>query len=111
MAVELHPDALHELRSAALWYDGRRGGLGDEFVLEITDCLQRIVDEPNSYPIWPGTAETGSAAIRRALVKRFPYAIAFEVHPDRVFVLTIAHAKRRPLFWLQRSATRRAPEH
>jgi hypothetical protein len=43
--------------------------------------------------------------IRRALVERFPYAIAFEAHPDAVFILAVAHAKRRPLYWLHRSGT------
>jgi hypothetical protein len=33
--LELHPEARAELRSAALWYDERRPGLGDEFIAEM----------------------------------------------------------------------------
>ena len=35
MRLELHPEARAELRSAALWYDQRRTGLGDEFIVEV----------------------------------------------------------------------------
>lgn len=100
--VELHPDALDELRRAARWYDSQRIGLGDELVESVSVCLQRIADESNTFPVWPGTPET-SPPIRRALVETFPYALAFEVHSDHVFVLAVAHAKRRPLYWLHRS--------
>ena len=35
MRLELHPEARGELRSAALWYDERGTGLGDEFIVEV----------------------------------------------------------------------------
>ena len=41
MRLELHPEARAELRSAALWYDERRSGLGDEFLAEF---LQRSIE-------------------------------------------------------------------
>jgi len=53
--LELHPEAQTELRSAALWYDERRPGLGDEFISEVSAILDRIGDAPESYPPWPHT--------------------------------------------------------
>jgi hypothetical protein len=41
--------------------------------------------------------------VHKAIIKRFPYLVAFEVHPDHALVLAIAHAKRRPLYWLARA--------
>jgi hypothetical protein len=35
MRLELHPEARAELRSAALWYDEQRPGLGDEFIADV----------------------------------------------------------------------------
>ena len=67
MRLELHPEAQTELRSAALWYEERRPGLG------------------------------------KATIQRFPYVIAFEKHEQHVLVLAVAHAKRRPLYWLTRT--------
>ena len=101
MRLELHPEARAELRSAALWYDEQRPGLGDEFISEISASLDRVSDAPESYPAWPGTRAEGPL-IRKA-TQRFPYVIAFERHEHHVLVLAIAHAKRRPLYWLTRA--------
>ena len=51
MRLELHPEARAELRSAALWYDERRTGLGDELITEVSAALDRIGDAPESYPV------------------------------------------------------------
>jgi hypothetical protein len=46
--VELHPDARTELRSAALWYEEQRDGLGGEFTLAAVAALDRISHAPES---------------------------------------------------------------
>ena len=101
MRLELHPEARAELRSAALWYDERRTGLGDEFIAEVSATLDRIGNAPESYSAWPGTRVV-DPLIRKATVQRFPCLIAFEKHEQHVLVLAVAHAKRRPLYWLTR---------
>jgi plasmid stabilization system protein ParE len=100
--LELHPEARAELRSAALWYDEQRQGLGDEFIADVSATLDRIGGTPESYPAWPRTRATGPL-IRKATIQRFPYVIAFEKHEQHVLVLAVAHAKRRPLYWLTRA--------
>jgi len=55
--IELHPEARAELRSAVLWYEERRIGLGNEFVTEISAALNRIASAPETFPRWPGTGE------------------------------------------------------
>ncbi len=103
MAVDLHPEARAELRLSAIWYDERRPGLGDEFVSEVMLALDRVTRDPAAFPVWT-RLEDSPLPIRRALLERFPFALAFEVRQDQVFVLAIAHAKRRPLYWLDRAA-------
>jgi hypothetical protein len=100
--VDLHPEARVELRSAAVWYEERHDGLGEEFVAAITKALQRIGEAPKSFPRWPGTPQ--ASLIRKATVNRFPYFIAFELHEDHILVLSIAHQRRRPLYWLARAS-------
>jgi hypothetical protein len=100
--VELHPEARTELRAAALWYEERRAGLGDEFVGEISLLLARIAEAAQSYPRWPGTGGA-SAVVHKAALRRFPYLVAFEIHAEHALVLAVAHAKRRPLYWLART--------
>lgn len=36
---------------------------------------------------------------RRALARRFPYAVFFDVEPERAVVMAIAHTSRRPGYW------------
>jgi toxin ParE1/3/4 len=100
--LELHPEARAELRSAALWYDEQRPGLGDEFIAEVSATLDRICGTPESYPAWPRTRAVGPL-IRKATIQRFPYVIAFEKDEQHVLVLAVGHAKRRPLYWLTRT--------
>jgi plasmid stabilization system protein ParE len=76
--------------------------LGDEFISEISASLDRVSDAPESYSAWPGTRAEGPL-IRKATAQRFPYVIAFEKHEQHVLVLAVAHAKRRPLYWLTRT--------
>ena len=102
MRLELHPEARAELRSAALWYDEQRPGLGDEFLAEVSAAFHRVADTPESSPAWPGTREA-DPLIRKATIQRFTYVIAFEEHERHVLVLAVAHAKRRPLYWLTRA--------
>jgi hypothetical protein len=74
--------------------------LGDEFIADVSAALDRI---------WRGSgillgiaAHAGRPLIRKATIQRVPYVIAFEEHEQHVLVLAVAHAKRRPLYWLMR---------
>lgn len=103
MRVALHPEARTEIRLAALWYDERRPGLGDEFIGRVGEVLEGIARTPALYPVWPGTPATVDP-IRKASLNQFPYLVAFEVHPEHLLVLAVAHSKRRPLYWLARTS-------
>lgn len=97
--LRFHRAARAELREAARWYEGRAEGLGGEFVVEMGACLTRIADTPERFP-----EVRGASGVRRALLRRFPYAIIFLVQDAIVTVLAVAHARRRPLYWKPRGA-------
>ena len=103
MRIELHPEARAELRTASLWYEERQEQLGGEFLDAVSVTLEKISKAPELYPRWTGT-ERAALVIRKALVERFPYSVAFEQHESSLFVLTVAHQKRRPLYWLKRAS-------
>jgi hypothetical protein len=100
--IDLLPDAQNEVHAAARWYEERRPGLGHDLVAEVSAALARIAETPEAHPRWPGT-ETSGVLIRKAPVRRFPYLVAFEIHTDLLLVLAVAHAKRRPLYWIGRA--------
>lgn len=103
MRTVLHPEAEAELRAAALWYEDRRVGLGSEFITDLFALLERVATSPKSFPVWPGT-RSSTEPIRKVVMSRFPYLVAFEAHQDFVLLLAVAHSKRRPLYWLRRAA-------
>jgi len=99
--VRLHPDAEKELDQAARWYEGRDAGLGEDLLAEVDRRLGGIAEAPHTWPRWQGTREL-DPLIRRVLLRRFPFAIAYQAFDDRVWVLAIAHTSREPFYWASR---------
>ena len=48
--VELHPEALQELKESYLWYEERSAGLGDRFILLVNKRITQIAEDPEKYP-------------------------------------------------------------
>jgi plasmid stabilization system protein ParE len=44
---------------------------------------------------------------RRKVFTRFPYAVIYDVLPDRVGVIAVAHHSRDPEYWVERAKQRR----
>ena len=98
--VRLSPEAIDELVETAVWYRTRRPGLELEFLAEFDRVLPLIGSSPASFPRLLDVSE--DLVIRRALLPRFPYAVIFMDVGEHVRVLAVAHAKRRPGYWLDR---------
>lgn len=98
--VRLSPEAIDELVEAATWYSARRPGLESELLAEVDRILPLIATAPASFPRLLDVPD--DLVIRRALLPRFPYAVVFMDLGDQVRVLAVAHAKRRPGYWLNR---------
>lgn len=94
--LEFRPSAREEFDDAANWYEEQQDGLRSEFVYAVDAALQRVVDNPLSFPIVEGSK------IRRALVSKFPYAIFFETDDGQVLVYAIFHTSRNPMIWRAR---------
>ena len=95
LPVVIHDDADIEVEEAALWYEEQRPGLGLEYVAAVGRVLLDIGDNPDLYSVW-------KQPWRRALLQRLPYVVFFEIEVDRVVVWAVAHAKRRPGYWMAR---------
>ncbi len=88
MQVELHPEALAEVRAAAIWYDERQPGLGDRFVSEVAEALARIAEAPAGYSIW-----VDSGAVRVAVRKGVLVWDEETAEGDRVSTEAKGHAR------------------
>jgi toxin ParE1/3/4 len=60
--------AKSEFEDAATWYDERRSGLGEEFVIEIEQALANAAAAPQRYPVV-------FSDIRRTVARRFPFSV------------------------------------
>ena len=89
------PQADREIEAAFQWYEKERAGLGLEFLEELRSTYDRIVEGPLKY-------QHLRSGIRRALLRRFPYAIYFAVEQSKIVVLAVLHASRDPAEWQRR---------
>ena len=71
MQVVYRLAAGRDIAEARRWYDARRLGLGAEFRQAVRAVENLLATYPDAFPQVPGE-------IRRALVRRFPYAIYYQ---------------------------------
>jgi hypothetical protein len=76
MRVVSHPEADEELEAAALWYDERQEGLGEDFLEKFERTLRRILTAPERWSKIRGDN-------RKLNFQRFPYAIVYSVRTTR----------------------------
>ena len=97
MAVELliAPEAERDIAEAYVWYEGRRSGLGEEFLTSVDACLESIRRGPEIYPVV-------HESYRRSLIRRFPYAVFYEQSGTTVTIYAVFHTSRDPDKWRQR---------
>jgi toxin ParE1/3/4 len=77
------------------WYENEQPGLGLSFLDELRASYERIVAGPLQY-------QELRSGIRRALLRRFPYAVYFAVEGELIVVLAVLHAGRDPAQWQRR---------
>ncbi|MBV5272740.1 MAG: type II toxin-antitoxin system RelE/ParE family toxin [Lamprocystis purpurea] len=97
MAAELviAPEVAQDIAEAYGWYEGRRCGLGEEFLSCVDARIQAICRMPEINA-------RVHKEYRRALVRRFPYAVFYEYVADTVTVFCIFHTARSPEKWRRR---------
>jgi plasmid stabilization system protein ParE len=97
MAADLivAPEAEQDLVEAYGWYEDQRVGLGEEFL----SCIDASFETVRRFP------ETNALIhenYRRALPRRFPYAVFYEYADEVVTVYCVFHTSRDPEKWIKR---------
>lgn len=95
-AAELHPEADQELSEVALYYEGKARGLGGDFLVEFDRTVAFL-------RLFPGAGRIIRHGSRRVSLRRFPYHVIYRIDPERLFILAIAHHRRRPGYWRARA--------
>jgi toxin ParE1/3/4 len=93
--LRLHSAALAELRESADFYKIRSPQAAQRFATAIDEAIKAIDVDP-SLCVRVGTRE------RACRVKKFPFQIIFRVSGEILYIVAVAHAKRRPGYWKRR---------
>ena len=95
MQIEFHPDATAELDSSANWYAERSQVAAQDFLVAVDLAISSIVSDPERFA-------RIDERHRGCSVARFPFQIVFRIGDDRIVIVAVAHAKRRPQYWRDR---------
>lgn len=100
MRVRVLSPAIEEIAQAAVWFDSQRVGLGSEFWREADEVLAQI--EANPLQFGKSEFATSEFDFRLATIRRFRYVVHYSIDTDEVQVVAVAHAARKPGYWLRR---------
>ncbi len=95
--LKLNRSVKSDLRKGAQWYNQERGGLGAEFLDEVTRAIRDAASSPEHFRLLQKDPE-----VRRVKVSRFPYLAYFAVTESEVIVFAVLHGARHPKVWKSR---------
>ena len=93
--LRLTPEAELDLDEAYSWYQTQAPGRAAGFLPAVDRCIASIRRNPEAYQLVDPT-------VRRALLRRFPYAVFYEVRAIEVVVYAVFHCAGNPRVWKRR---------
>ncbi len=94
-AVRFESAARQELDRAVDYYERQSPGLGSRFIDRVMEAVGIVGRHPSLFAVTDGP-------YRCKLIRSFPYALYYREKDDRVVVLAVAHASRKPGYWQER---------
>jgi toxin ParE1/3/4 len=91
-----HSEAEAEFIESAAHFEREVPGLGRRFGRAVKEALEIIVKHPEI-----GSRLNGE--LRSFVVAGFPYSIIYAPYQGSLFVLAVAHGRRKPGYWGSRS--------
>lgn len=96
MQLVFRTEAAEDVATARRWYDRQRSGLGYDFEQRLEELTSLILEMPEAFPIV-------HADLRRALMRRFPYAVYYrQIDDDRLEIIACLHSRRSSVRWRTR---------
>ena len=94
--MKISPEAEADLAEARAFYEGRRGGLGDEFLESFEDTLRSIETSPEAFSVV-------HRQLRRTLMRRFPFSVYYRIEGGEPVIIAVFHSRRNPKDWKSRA--------
>jgi plasmid stabilization system protein ParE len=93
--IEIHPLATAEMEKSTRWYAKRSVVASLGFVAAVAEGIAKITATPDRYA-------KIDRQFRGCSLIRYPFQLVYRFEAERVQVIAIAHAKRRPGYWKRR---------
>lgn len=81
--------AKRDIREASVWYRNISSDLGNDFLASVDDAISLARRHPLAFHLVHRT-------FRRVLLRRFPYALFYQLGDDRIIVVAVLHQARDP---------------
>ena len=94
--LELHPGAEEDYLHSLAWYRERNFSAAEKFDNAFWHAIHAVEDAPERWPVY-------FSDFRRYTLHQFPFSLVYRVEPSRVFLLAVAHGRRRPGYWMDRA--------
>ncbi|HBX51167.1 MAG: hypothetical protein A2275_09430 [Bacteroidetes bacterium RIFOXYA12_FULL_35_11] len=87
-------EAKEDMRSAALWYNKKKKGLGKDFSKRIRERVHSI--QPN-----PFVCQVRYTEVHTAVVEQFPYMVHYTIDDTQknIYVIAVLHTSQSPQIW------------
>ena len=96
MTFEFLTPAAVEYLAAYDWYDERSARAAERFHEVVNAAVQRAMERPTSAGFLIGKR------VRKIVLKPFDYGLLYFAHNHVIYVVAVAHNKRRPDYWRDR---------
>jgi plasmid stabilization system protein ParE len=93
--IEVDPAALDEAREGYRWYAAKSQRAADAFMLELEAAVDAVQTDPERFGAFMHNC-------RQRLLKRYLYLLVYRALADRIQIVAVAHARRRPGYWRSR---------
>jgi plasmid stabilization system protein ParE len=94
--IDFHPDAASELEDSVDWYAERSVAASKSFALAVDAALDKIAGDPERFP-------KIDRRHRACNLEGYPFQIVYRSEGERIRIIAVAHAKRRPGYWRRRT--------
>ena len=96
MNYYFHPAAEAEHLEMVGYYESKRPGLGASYLVEFENIMSDVCKSPRRCPI------DQKPDIRRRRMMKFPFTVLYREMTGSIQILSVAHHRRRPAYWLGR---------
>ena len=95
MRLEIDSCAIEDIKESISYYESE-ASKGSKFEADFDVVLDKILENPLHYQL------LDRSGYRRCLFTQFPYGVFYKIMEDYIYIIAVAHHKRKPRFWISR---------